>query len=211
MDTLDYKRGFIPYAVAAAVLSLCGGLTAAVPSNIVAAWGMEEAMVTWFAMAYSLGAAAFAPVMGKLADILGRRMVLLCGLALFAAGPVLAALCPDGAFLAVLLFRFFSGVGASTIAPAVLSYIMTSFPKEKLGAGFTFYMLLSCSMVIFGPALGGILLSRAGWRSVLYLCAVLAGVAWVCCLLFAKKNASEKRENTRFDLSGAALVVLFFS
>ena len=63
VDTVnnDYKKGFLPYAIAAAVLSLCGGLTAAVPSNIVADWGLAESSVTWLAMAYSLGAATLAP------------------------------------------------------------------------------------------------------------------------------------------------------
>ena len=72
MDTQnrDYQNGFVPYAVAAAALSLCGGLTAAVPSNIVADWGLRETSVTWLALAYSLGAASMAPVMGKLVDIL---------------------------------------------------------------------------------------------------------------------------------------------
>ena len=67
----DYKKGFFPFAVAAGVLSLCGGLTAAVPSNVVADWKLPETMVTWLAMGYSLGAASLAPIMGKLSDILG--------------------------------------------------------------------------------------------------------------------------------------------
>ena len=123
MDTVnnDYKRGFIPYAIAAAVLSLCGGLTAAVPSNIVADWGLTEQNVTWLAMAYALGAATLAPVLGKLVDIIGRRRTLLLGLVLFTAGPVLSALAPTGNLLMVLLFRFVSGIGAAGISPVGLS------------------------------------------------------------------------------------------
>ena len=89
-QTFNYRKGFLPYAVAAAVLSLCGGLTAAVPSNIVADWSLKETSVTWFAMAYSLGTATLAPVMGKLADLMGHRKVLLYSLLLFAAAPLAA-------------------------------------------------------------------------------------------------------------------------
>ena len=58
----DYKRGFVPYAIAAAVLSLCGGFNAAVPANITTAWD-AGAYLTFVTLAYSLGAAALAPIM----------------------------------------------------------------------------------------------------------------------------------------------------
>lgn len=94
-----YIHNFIPYGVAAAVISLCGGINTALPSNVVADWGLKESMVTWFALAYSLGAAVAAPIMGKLVDIIGRRTTLLIGLGLFTAAPLLTALTPSGAVL----------------------------------------------------------------------------------------------------------------
>ena len=74
-----YMKGFIPYAIVCAVMSLCGGFTAAVPTNIVAEWDMATA-VTFITLAYSVGAAAMAPVMGKIGDVLGRRTTLLISL-----------------------------------------------------------------------------------------------------------------------------------
>ncbi len=206
-----YIHGFIPYGIAAAVLSLCGGITAAVPPNIVADWGLPETMVTWFALAYSLGAAVAAPIMGKLADMIGRRATLLFGLGLFTAGPLLAAITPEGAVLLLMLFRFIAGVGAAAIAPVVMAYIMTEFPQEKLGQGFMLYMVLSCGMVIFGPTIGGIILSRAGWRLVLYICVVFAAAAWTACFFMIKKQIQKREVPQPFDYAGAVLVVVFFS
>ena len=210
-QTFNYRKGFLPYAVAAAVLSLCGGLTAAVPSNIVADWSLKETSVTWFAMAYSLGTATLAPVMGKLADLMGHRKVLLYSLLLFAAAPLAAALIPVGYLVPILALRFLAGVGGSAVAPVVMSYIMSNFPQSQLGKGFTLYMVISCGMVIFGPALGGVILTRSGWRVVLILCAVLAAIAWGICFLMVK--SPERKGNTSgcFDYTGAILVVLFFS
>ena len=125
----QYMKGFVPFAIAAAALSLCGGFTAAVPANIVADWGLGETTVTWLSLPYALGAACMAPVMGKLADILGRRITLLMGLSLFTVGPLLTALCPAGNLLLVIALRFLSGVGAAGVAPVVISYIMTRFPQ----------------------------------------------------------------------------------
>lgn len=207
----DYQKGFFPYAVAAAVISLCGGLTAAFPSNIVADWALDEAYVTWFAMAYSLGAATLAPVMGKLADLLGHRKVLLLGLVLFTAGLLLAAVIPSGYLIPVLLLRFVSGVGGSAVAPVVMSYIMSNFPQDQLGKGFTLYMLISCGMVIFGPTLGGILLSRWGWRVLLFVCTVFAAAAWGICFWKVRSGVTSSAKKLQFDYKGAILVVIFFS
>lgn len=206
-----YLKGFVPYGIAAAVLSLCGGITAAVPPNVVADWGLQETMVTWLALAYSLGAAVAAPIMGKLADIIGRRTTLFWGLGLFTAGPLLAALTPPGAVLLLMLFRFLAGVGASAIAPTVMAYIMTEFPKEKLGQGFMLYMVISCGMVIFGPTIGGMILSRAGWRPVLYVCVFLAAAAWVSCFLIPKKQLQKQEGIPSFDYLGALFAIIFFS
>lgn len=206
-----YMKGFVPFAIAAAALSLCGGFTAAVPANIVSDWALEETTVTWLALPYSLGAACMAPVMGKLADLLGRRTTLLLGLFLFTAGPLFTAICPTGYLALVMALRFLAGVGAAAIAPVVMSYIMTEFPQEKLGQGFTVYMLLSCGMVIFGPALGGIVIARAGWRTVMYVCTVFAGLALTCCFVLLKKEQGRKQSQIRFDIPGAILVVVFFS
>ena len=206
-----YLKGFVPYGIAAAVLSLCGGITAAVPPNVVADWGLQETMVTWLALAYSLGAAVAAPIMGKLADIIGRRTTLFWGLGLFTAGPLLAALTPPGAVLLLMLFRFLAGVGASAIAPTVMAYIMTEFPKEKLGQGFMLYMVISCGMVIFGPTIGGMILSRAGWRPVLYVCVFLAAAAWVSCFMIPKKQLQKQEGIPSFDYLGALFAIIFFS
>ena len=207
----QYMKGFVPFAIAAAALSLCGGFTAAVPANIVADWGLGETTVTWLSLPYALGAACMAPVMGKLADILGRRITLLMGLSLFTVGPLLTALCPAGNLLLVIALRFLSGVGAAGVAPVVMSYIMTRFPSEKLGQGFTVYMLLSCGMVIFGPTLGGLVIGRAGWRAVMYICAAFAAIALAACFLLVEKGESSKTKKGKFDTAGAILVVVFFS
>ena len=61
----NYMKGFVPYAVAAAILSLCGGFTASVPTAISTAWN-ADASLTFITLAYSLAAAAMAPIMGKL-------------------------------------------------------------------------------------------------------------------------------------------------
>ena len=55
----NYMKGFVPYAIAAAILSLCGGFTASVPTAISTAWDADSSL-TFITLAYSLAAAAMA-------------------------------------------------------------------------------------------------------------------------------------------------------
>lgn len=207
----SYLKGFWPYALAAAVLSLCGGLTAAVPANLVADWGLDSGSTTWVTMSYSLGAAATAPIMGKLVDVLGRRYTLLLGLGIYGAAQPLVALLPEGSLLLVLAVRFLVGAGAAAVAPVVMSYIMTEFPPDKMGRGFSIYMLVASGMVVFGPALGGIIIGRLGWEPILYLCCGLVAVVFAVCMLTIRDRLHTRGTMRGFDFFGAALALVFFS
>jgi len=206
----NYLKGFIPYAIAAAVLSLCGGFTAAVPSNIAAEWNMASS-VTFITLAYSLGAAALAPIMGKLGDILGRRTTLLVAMGLYTLGQLLIAICPANSLVLLLIFRFMVGIGAAGIAPVVMAYIMMEFPPEKMGQGFSIYMFIACGMVIFGPALGGLILEKTGWRPVMWICVVLCVISLALVLVMVKKDEGGKKSLAGFDFVGAIFVLVFFS
>ncbi len=206
----SYLKGFIPYGIAVAILSLCGGFTAAVPSNIGAEWNMASA-VTFISLAYSLGAAALAPIMGKLGDIIGRRTTLLMAMGLYGIGQLLIAICPANSLYILLIFRFIVGIGAAGVAPVVMSYIMTKFPREKIGQGFSIYMFIACGMVIFGPTLGGIVMTYTNWRVVMWICVAMCLFAEVVIALMVEKDEATKKSLAGFDFPGAILVLIFFS
>ena len=69
----------------------------------------------------------------------------------------------------MLAARFVVGVGSAAIAPAVISYILGEFPSDKTSGGFSLYMLISSAAVIFGPTLGGIIISHASWRVMMWI------------------------------------------
>ena len=204
-------RGFIPFAIAAAVLSLCGGFTAAAPSAIAASWGLGGTGTTWITLAFALSAAGMAPIMGKFGDLMGCRVGILTGLALMGVGELMIGLAPEGAFFFVLAARFVLGTGAAVIAPVVIGYILTQFPADKTGKGFAIYMFIASAMVIFGPTAGGLMIDKVGWRAVLYLCAGLCAVGFVICMFTMKNISTPKRSLAGFDGIGSVFVLLFFS
>lgn len=210
----NYLKGFIPYAVAAAVMSLCGGFTASVPTAISTAWN-NNAFLTFITLAYSLAAAAMAPITGKLGGTIGRRKMLLFSLALYTLGELLIAVCPAGAFIPLLVFRFMVGIGYAGIAPVIMAYIMTEFPREKMGQGFTIYMFVANAMVIFGPTLGGIVMKVIGtadaWRTVMWICVGVCVVAFIISFIMVKDNPNIPKGTMKgFDWGGALFVLLMF-
>lgn len=207
----DYKKGFVPFAFAAALVSLCGGFTASIPATIVGAWGIDGIYTTWITLAYSMGMGACAPVLGKLSDIFGRRATLMLGVALIAVGELLIGIAPVGAIVLVLAARFVVGVGAAAIAPTVISYITTEYPPTEMSKGFTLYMVLSSAMVIFGPAVGGIIVKASNWRVVMYVCAGIAAVVFIVCLMTLKKSSAPKKGLAGFDIFGGIFILVFFS
>lgn len=209
----NYMKGFVPYAIAAAVLSLCGGFTASVPTAISTAWN-TDASLTFITLAYSLAAAAMAPIMGKLGGAIGRRKMLLFALGLYTVGQALIAICPPNIPL-LLVFRFMVGIGAAGIAPVVMAYIMMEFPPEKMGQGFTIYMALACGMVIFGPTLGGIVMALIGtadaWRIVMWICVALCVISFVLCFAMVRDNPNIPKGSMKgFDWAGAVFVLIMF-
>lgn len=205
----SYLKGFIPFAFAAAVLSLCGGFTAAVPSAVASEWGLGETGATWITLAFALSAAGMAPIMGKLGDLVGRRPAVLLGLGLMALGEFLIGI--SHSFLFLLVARFILGAGAAVIAPVVIGYILTEFPREKSGQGFAIYMFIASAMVIFGPAAGGLMIDAVGWRPVLYLCVGFCVVGILVSLALIKKSDAPQKSLAGFDGLGSVFVLLFFS
>ena len=205
----DYLTGFIPYALAALLISLVGGFSAVLGPAFVQDMGIAYNNTTWTALAQAMSTAAFAPILGKLGDVLGRRVTLLAGIIIYTLGNALAALSPS--LTVMLIARFIVGVGAAAVAPVVLSYIVTEFPPARVAKGFSMYMLISSAAVVFGPALSGLIINMYGWRVMVWVCVALCVVVFIPCALLGDKKVPIRRGIDHFDGVGAVLVLIFFS
>lgn len=205
----NYWKGFLPYALAALLIGLVGGFSTVLGPAFVADLGLAYGNTTWTALAQAMSTAAWAPVLGKLGDLLGRKTALVLGLAVYTLGNVLTALA--NSLPMMLVARFIVGIGTAAIAPVILAYIVAEFPPEKTGKGFSAYMLISSASVIFGPTVGSWLVGSYGWRVMVWLCCVLCTLVLPLCLFSGEKARLRWRKTTNFDWSGAGAVVIFFS
>ena len=207
--TVSYKRGFIPYALAALLIGLVGGFSTVLGPAFVQDIGIGYHNTTWTALAQAMSTAACAPILGKMGDVIGRRKTLLLGVALFTLGNVLSVFAGSLAFM--LLARFVVGVGTAAMGPVILAYIATEFPQDRVAKGFSMYMLLSSASVILGPTIGGLLVSAYGWRTMLWICVVICAGIFAACLFTSRNQVSTKKALQNFDISGAILILIFFS
>ena len=212
MDRIEkesYMRGFVPYGLAAFLVGMVGGFTAVLGPAFVSDIGIDYNNTTWTALSMAISTAAFAPILGKLGDAIGRRKTLLIGIGIFTLGNVLTAVCENLIFM--LVARFIVGAGAAAIAPVIMSYIVTRFPREKMAKGFSIYMLISSSAVIFGPTLGTLIIEALNWRVMMWVCVAICTVVFLVCFFITEKGLSKARVPENFDFAGAVFILLFFS
>ena len=202
-------KGFIPFGLAAFLVGLVGGFTSLLGPAFVEELNLPYNNTTWTALAMAMSTAAFAPILGKLGDIIGRRVTLLIGIVVFAIGNVLTAIAPSLLFM--LLARFIVGMGTAAIAPVVMSYIVTEFPREKQAKGFALYMFVSSISVIFGPTLGGLIIEYFNWRTMIWVCVVFSAIVFLLCLIIGNKTQTVKNDMKNFDSMGAVFILIFFS
>ena len=205
----NYQKGFIPFAIAALLVSLIGGFTAVLAPAFVAEAGIDYNNTTWISLALAMSSAACAPILGKLCDVFGRRTTMLTGIIIFALGNVLTAIAPS--LPVMLVARFVVGIGTAAIAPVVMSYIVTEYPPDKMAKGFALYMLISSGAVVVGPTCGGLIMNAAGWRAMMWVCVALCVIVFCLCFALLKKVPFEKKSLANFDKPGAVLVLIFFS
>lgn len=206
-----YLKNFFPYALSAFLIGLVGGFASVLGPAFVKDIGIGYNNTAWTALATAMSSASFAPVLGKLCDIVGRKKSLVAGLLIFTLGNVLTAL--SESMVVMLPARFIVGIGTAAISPVVMAYIISEFPQDKVSKGFSLYMFVSGFGVIFGPGTGGVIIGRYGWRVMMWICAAISlSVTCFTALVFGKSLREEKRINADYpDISGSIAIILFFS
>jgi ACDE family multidrug resistance protein len=123
--------------------------------------GVDEARIGLAMVAYTAPAIVLAPLFGILADLHGRRWMLVLGLALFGLSGGAAALAPSYDWL--LVCRAFQGVGMSMVTPLTIVLISDLLPDELEIHGQGYKVAIDRVAMIFLPLIGGVL-AALSWR-----------------------------------------------
>jgi EmrB/QacA subfamily drug resistance transporter len=161
----------------------------------------SAASLQWVVTAYALTFGGFMLLGGRAADLLGRRRILMAGLALFTGASLAAALSTSE--VSLIAARAVQGLGGAIMLPAALSIVMNMFPEgAERNKALGIWGGLGAGGATVGVIAGGLLTRYAGWEYIFYLNVPIGVVA----LALAPRIVPESRLETtrrRFDAVGA--------
>ena len=129
---------------------------------------------------YVVALAALLLTGGTLADLWGRRRVLMVGLAVFAGASAGCALAPGVAWLVAA--RCVQGAGAALVVPASLAVLAAAYPDAGPRArAIGLWAASGALALVAGPVTGGLLVQLAGWRAVFWVNVPLCALVAVLC------------------------------
>jgi EmrB/QacA subfamily drug resistance transporter len=159
-------------------------------------------LYAWAFAAYMLTATVSVPIYGKVADLRGRKPVMLTGLALFLAG---SFACGHATSMTMLVaFRAVQGLGAGAIQPMALTIVGDLFDVRERARWQGLFGAVWGVAGLVGPLLGGAIVHYVSWRWVFYV-NLPPGIACAALLALAYHERVEKRSH-RLDVGGALLL-----
>ncbi len=160
--------------------------------------------VQWVVESYGLFLGALILVGGSIGDLLGRRLIFVVGVIIFAAA---SAGCGAASNLHLLIIaRSVQGVGAALLVPGSLAIISASFDEKSRGQAIGTWSGFTAITAALGPVLGGWLVEHASWRWAFFINVPLA-VAVISISLW-RIPESRSPAGSRVDWLGALVVTL---
>jgi EmrB/QacA subfamily drug resistance transporter len=185
------------------VVSAVSGLNVALPS-LARATGASQTELTWIVDAYTVIFAGLLLASGAIGDRLGRKGILLVGLAIFGVAAGAAAFADTPSTLIAL--RAVMGIGAAAIMPTTLSVITTTFPENERPKAVGVWVGVAGGGAAIGVFVAALLLQWFEWPSFFWLNVALAAIGFVGTVLVVPPGRDE--HPPRFDGFGAVLSLL---
>jgi EmrB/QacA subfamily drug resistance transporter len=177
-------------------------IATAVPSIVASLGGFAE--FPWLFSVYLLAQAVTVPVYGKLADVFGRKPVMLVGIGLFLLGSILCGVA--GSMGALIAFRAVQGLGAGAVQPMSMTIVgdLYSLRERAKVQGYIASVWAVSSVV--GPTLGGVFSQYLSWRWIFFVNIPLCLVAAAAIALRFHEQVDRRRP--RIDYAGAATLTV---
>jgi EmrB/QacA subfamily drug resistance transporter len=161
--------------------------------------------VQWVVLAYLLALTTLVVSAGRLGDLIGRRRLLLIGIAVFTLASVLCGLAPTlGSLIAA---RAAQGVGAAVMMALTMAFVGEAVPKARTASAMGLLGTMSAIGTALGPSLGGVLIAGLGWQAIFFVNVPLGVLTW----LLARRHLPADRlapKKGGFDHVGTLLLAL---
>ena len=162
------------------------------------------ALFTWVFSIYLLAQTVTIPIYGKLADVFGRKPVLIIGTLIFLAGSMASALAWN--MLTLIVFRGLQGLGAGSIMASVNTLAGDLYSVRERARIQGWLSSVWGVAAVVGPTLGGAFAEYASWRWIFLINLPIGAVAIALIAKFLQEQAQHHRH--RIDYAGASLMLL---
>jgi MFS family permease len=196
------RGSLVVLAVAAMAYAL--GQTAVIPGlrDMAVSLHTSAETVSWVLTSYLVAAAVLTPVMGRLGDMFGKRLMLLVALVFFGAGGAVAAVAPN--IWIVVAARVLQGVGGG-IFPLCFGIISDDFPDDRRPGALGLISAIAGVGAGAGLLLGGLLIDHASYHWIFWSGTILAALAIIGVRTLP---GSGQRTPGRIDYAGTGLLAV---
>ena len=157
------------------------------------------ASVTWVGLSYLIVLVAGVTAFGRLADMVGRKLLYTYGFVVFIIGSGLCALAPT--LVSLDAFRLLQAIGAAMLQANSVAIIYVAMPKDRLGRAIGIQGAAQALGLGLGPTVGGLLLAAGGWR-LIFLINVPAGLLGIVAGWVLLPRSRELQVRARYDWIG---------
>ena len=160
---------------------------------------MSVSALEWVVSGYALSFAVLMLSGGKLADMLGRRLIFVLGLAIFASSSLACGLAGSPSVL--IAARVVQGLGAAFMMPATLSIISATFPPKQRGTAIGIWAGVSALALAIGPLVGGLITEHISWNWIFYINVPVGALGIVAAVVIIRESKDTSHEQ-RLDIPG---------
>lgn len=158
--------------------------------------------VTWVGLSYLLVLVGLVTAVGRMADMVGRKLLYTYGFVVFIVGSALCGFAPS--LDALIAFRVLQAVGAAMLQANSVAIIALALPKEKLGRGIGIQGAAQALGLALGPTVGGLLIALGGWRLIFFV-NVPAGIVGTVMAWYLIPRSRHLQKRVPFDWLGLGL------
>src|SRR5882762_3617755 len=169
--------------------------------------GFSEQSLSWVLNAYTLIFGGFLLLGGRAADRLGRRRLLMVGIATFSGASLLCGVSQSEGTL--LVARGLQGLGGAMVSPAALSIILTSFAEGPArNRALAVWGAIAGAGGAIGLLLGGVIVQLLSWRWVFFVNVPIGAVVLALAPRFVPESRSESAARGGYDVEGAVSITV---
>ena len=174
-------------------------VSTAMPQIVTQLGGLH--LYSWVFSSFLLAQTAMTVVFGKLADLYGRKPIVLIGIVIFLVGSVLAGFA--WSMPAMIVFRLIQGVGAGAIQPVTLTIVGDLYPARERGKIQGYLASVWAIAAVIGPMAGGLLIRDLSWAWIFWINIPIGLASAAGFIAFLHEH--ERHGRPSIDFAGATL------